>query len=97
MKYQIGDAVSLQQLTDKSAPLVEMAAEMRRRQAPEQLIAEMQVDPTNMMAARDQGAAEPVKKIRDRSLQEQKRARLSHTPAGVLSYVDPRPPHRDPA
>jgi hypothetical protein len=71
MQYQIGDPMGVQHLADKRAPIVEMAAKMRCRQTPEQLIAEMQIDPMNLVAARYQGAAQPVEEIGDRPLQKQ--------------------------
>ena len=71
VQYQIGDLVILQYLADERAPIVEMAAKMCRWQPPEQLIAEMQIDPVNPMPARHQGAAQPVEEIGDRSLQKQ--------------------------
>ena len=100
VQHQIGDLMRLQHLADKAAPRVEMAAEMGRRQAPEQLVAEMQVDPVHAMAAGDQGAAQPVEEIGDRPLQKQEGAPLAGggKPALCGRCVDlvtvhsPRPP-----
>jgi hypothetical protein len=36
---------------------------MRSRQPPEQLIAEMQIDPMDAMTARDQGSAELIEEV----------------------------------
>jgi hypothetical protein len=41
---------------------------------PKQAVAEMQVDPLDTMAARDQRAPEPVEKARNRALQKKKGA-----------------------
>src|SRR5207237_4772591 len=72
----IGDLMLLQHASDKRAPLREMSPKMGRRQAPEQLVAEMQVDPVDAVAPRDQSPAKPIEETRDRALQKQNRARL---------------------
>jgi hypothetical protein len=77
VQHEVGDLVPLHHAGDKSAPILEATAIMGRRQAPEQLVAEMQVDPVNPVAARDQGTAEPIEKARDRALQEQKGSLLA--------------------
>jgi hypothetical protein len=53
VQYQVGNRMGLQHLADEGAPIVEMAAKMHCGQTPEQLIAEMQIDPMNAVAARD--------------------------------------------
>src|SRR3989442_89362 len=59
---------------DEFAPVGKAAAVMRRRTAPEQLVAEMQVDPVNTVAARDEGSAEAIEKAGNRPLQKQEGA-----------------------
>jgi hypothetical protein len=66
---------SFNHLGDKTWPVFEAAAEIHRRQPPEQPVAEVEVDATNPVAARDQGAADALEKIRLRPLQEEERAR----------------------
>ena len=73
---EIGDLATVELRRDKVAPVIETPAEIRRRQTPEELIAEMQVDTVDTMSALDQRPAEPIEKIRDRPLQKQKRTRL---------------------
>jgi len=57
--------VLLQHFADIGAPIIEPAAEIGRRQMPEQPVAAMQVDPMDAVAARQQRAAEPVEKVGD--------------------------------
>ena len=60
---EIGDLMPIELRRDKGAPIIEMPAEIRRRQTPEELIAEMQVDPVDAMSARDQRPTEPIEKF----------------------------------
>ena len=55
---------------DKTAPVRETPAKMRRRQMPEQLVAKMEIDPVDAVAARDQRPAQPIEEARDRALQK---------------------------
>ena len=72
---QVGHRMLFEQFSDKAAPLVEPAAEVGRRQAPEKLVAEMQVDAVYPVAVRDQRPAELVEEMGNRPLQKQERAR----------------------
>src|SRR6185369_15192434 len=91
---EVGDAVLLQRLADKSAPIIEPAAEICCRQTVKQPVAKMQVDPVNAVAPRQQRAAEPVEKVGDRPLQEQKRARRDGRLCVLVFDNDVLPPHR---
>ena len=74
VQHQVGDLVLVEHVGDKAAPLAELAAVMGRRPAPQQLVAKMQVDAVDAVAARDQRRAEPVEKPRHRPLQKEERA-----------------------
>ncbi len=63
MQHQVGDLMLVECAGDIGAPIGESAAKMRRRQPPEQLVAEMQVDAVHTMPARDQRLAEPAEEI----------------------------------
>src|SRR3954468_18391915 len=88
MQDQVGDLMLFEQVGDESAPILEPAAVMRCRQSPEQLVAEMQVDPMHAVPARDQCPAELVEEVRDRPLQEEKGAFAAESaPVALLAPV----------
>ena len=91
---EVGDTVLLQHFADKAAPIIEPAAEIGRRQMPEQPVAAMQIDPVDAMPARHQRAAEPVEKVGDRPLQEKERARRGRRFCGLVFDNNVLPPHR---
>ncbi len=67
---EVGDLVLIKHRGNETTPVGKAAAKMRRRQAPEQLVAKMEIDPVDAVAARDQRPAQAVEETRDRALQE---------------------------